>query len=174
MMRLMRSLPLSMAVAVLVCVAAAGCGTAANVHLPKSAPDAKAGFAGHEWQVGAIGHAGKVTPIPARYAVSLQFTLNGVFISYDSVNSQSGLYQPTSDGFTVSHLITTLADYGGHNPVVILAISAISAVDKGVDVKVRRTGDRLSVTAGGYLLTCQLEGRQAYLPRPRTRGVSTP
>ncbi len=74
MKRIARFLPPSIAVAILVSLAAAGCASAASGRSPESAPTAEAGFAGYKWQVIAIDHAGQETPIPARYAVYLQFT----------------------------------------------------------------------------------------------------
>lgn len=54
-------------------------------------PDAEGGFAGYKWQVAAIGHAGKETPIPARYNVYLAFMPNGEYGANDPVNSLRNL-----------------------------------------------------------------------------------
>jgi heat shock protein HslJ len=164
MKRIIKSLPLSIAVAALVAVAAAGCAPTASGTSPEPAPTARAGFAGYKWQVVAIDHAGKETHIPARYAVYLQFTPDGQFGANEPINYHSGAYHPTGDGFTTSGMGSTLAGYAGHDPVVMLSVRAISAFDNGIHAKVRLTGGRLAVTVGSYLLTCQRDGRQADFP----------
>jgi hypothetical protein len=167
MKRIIKSLPVSVAVAALVSVAAAGCGATASGASPGSAPTAQAGFAGYKWQVVAIDHAGKETPVPARYAVYLQFTPNGQFGANEPINYHGGAYHQTGDGFTTGDLYSTLVGYSGHDPVVLLSVGAISAFDDGIHAKVRLTGDRLALTVGSYLLTCQRDGRQADFPPAR-------
>jgi heat shock protein HslJ len=164
MKRIIKSLAMSIAVPALVSVAAAGCGTDAGGTSPKSAPAAQAGFAGYKWRVVTIDHAGKGTPVAARYAVYLQFTHDGQFGANEPVNYHSGTYRQTGDGFTTSGMVITGAGYEGHDPLVLLSVGAISAFDNGVHAKVRLTGDRLAVTVGGYLLSCQRDGRQADFP----------
>jgi hypothetical protein len=164
MKRIGKSLCMSIAAAALVSVAAAGCATNASGAPPKSAPAAGAGFAGFIWQVIAIKHSGTETPVPARYDAYLTFTPNGQFLANEPVNSHSGTYRETADGFTTSDLISTAVGYAGNDPVTLLAISAISAFDNGVHATVKLTGDRLAVTVDGYLLTCQRDGKQANFP----------
>lgn len=164
MRRLIKSLLMSIAAVALVSAAAAGCATTASGTSPESAPDAQAGFAGYKWQVVAIDHAGKEMPVPARYTVYLLFTPDGQFGANEPVNYHGGTYRQTGDGFTTSGMYITAVGYAGHDPVVLLSIDAISAFDDGVHAKVRLTGDRLAVTVGGYLLTCQRDGRQADFP----------
>jgi heat shock protein HslJ len=161
MKRLIRSLPMAIAVAALVSVAAAGCATTASSTSPKSVPDAQAGFAGYKWQVIAIDQAGKETPIPARYAVYLQFTPDEQFGANEPVNYHGGTYRQTGDGFTTSGMYSSAVGYAGHDPVILLSVSAISTFEDGVQAKVRLTGDQLTVTVGGYRLICQRDGRQA-------------
>lgn len=164
MKRIIKYLPMCIAVAAFVSGAAAGCGIAASGTSPESAPTAQAGFAGYKWQVVAIHHAGKGTPVAARYAVYLQFTPDGQFGANEPVNYHSGAYHQTGDGFTTSGMGSTGAGYAGHDPVVLLSVSAISAFGNGTHAKVRLTGDQLAVTVGSYLLTCQRAGRQADFP----------
>lgn len=164
MKRIIKSLPTSIAVAALVSVAAAGCATSESGASPASAPTAQAGFPGYKWQVVTIEHAGHETPIPARYAVYLQFTPDGKFGANEPVNYHSGDYHQTADGFTTSGMGSTLVGYAGHDPVVRLSVNAISAFDNGIHAKVGQTGDRLAVTVGSYVLTCQRDGRQADFP----------
>ena len=167
MKRMIKSLPMSIALAALMSVAAAGCATTASSTSPKSVPDAQAGFAGYKWQVVTIDYARKATPIPARYAVYLVFTPDGQFGANEPGNYHGGIYHQAGDGFTTSDMYSTAVGYLGHDPVVLLSVGAISTFDNGVHAEVRLTGDRLAVTVGGYLLTCQRGGRQADFPPAR-------
>ena len=108
---ILKSVPVSVAVAALASLAAAGCGTVTG-GTPHSASGAQAGFAGYKWAVTAIDQAGKETMVPARYRVSLQFTPNGGFGASDSLNYHSGT-TPAGDGFATSSLYTTAMGYTG-------------------------------------------------------------
>ena len=147
-----------------VSLALAACGSAT------SARSVSPGFTGYVWQVVAISHGGKVTSIPARLQVALRFSPGGQFGANDSINFHSGTYSVAGDGFTTSALSSTLAGYAGHDPAVLLAISAIGSFDNGVHATVRLTADRLVVSVGSYTLTCQRRGPQADVPTPAGTG----
>jgi hypothetical protein len=163
---------MSIAAAALVSVAAAGCATATSgtgdqsgatrqkSTSPKPAPSTGGGFAGHKWQVVAIDHAGEETPIPARYNAYLTFKPNGEFGANDPLNYHGGTYRAVGDGFTTGHNYSSLVGYIGKDPVTLLAVNAISAFNNGVHVTATVTGDRLTVSVGGYLLICQRNGAQ--------------
>ncbi len=136
-------------------LALAACGSAT----PASSGSSR--FTGYDWQIVTISHDGKVTNVPAQLKVALQFSPDGQFGANDSVNFHSGTYRATSDGFTTGTLASTLAGYGGHDPAVLLAISAIGSFDNGVHATVSLTGDRLTVGVGSYTLTCQRGGPRA-------------
>ena len=149
----------------LMSLAVAACGSAT------SAGPASPGFTGYRWQVVAISHGGKVTSIPARLQVALRFSPGGQFGASDSVNFHGGTYRTTGDGFTTSALVSTLVGYAGHDPAVLLAISAIGSFGDGARATAVLTGDRLVVGIGSYTLTCQRRGPQADVPAPAgTRG----
>ena len=112
----------------------------------------------------------KVTSIPARLQVALRFSPGGQFGASDSVNFHSGTYRTTGDGFTTSALAGTLIGYAGHDPAVLLAISAIGSFGDGARAMVELTGDRLVVGVGSYALTCQRRGLQAGVPAPAGTG----
>jgi hypothetical protein len=63
-----------------------------------------------------------------------------------------------------------LAGYAGHDPAVLLAISAIRSFDNGVHATAQVTGDRLVVGVGPYTLTCQRGGAEADVPAPGGTG----
>jgi hypothetical protein len=142
----------------------AACGSAT------SARSASPGFTGYAWQVVAISHGGKVTSIPARLQIALRFSPGGQFGANDSVNFHSGTYRVAGDGFTTSALSSTLVGYAGHDPAVLLAISAIGSFGNGVQATVNLTAGRLVVGVGSYTLTCQRLGAQANVPTPAGTG----
>ena len=144
-------------------LALAACGSAT------SARPVSPGFTGYVWQVVAISRDGKVTSIPARLQVALRFSPGGQFGASDSVNFHSGTYHTTSDGFTTSAMGGTLVGYAGHDPAVLLAISAIGSFDNGVHATVKLTGDRLVVGVDSYTLTCN-----AAAPGPTPRPPRVP
>ncbi|HEY2638837.1 MAG TPA: hypothetical protein VGI66_02990 [Streptosporangiaceae bacterium] len=145
-------------------LALAACGSAT------SSRPVSAGFSGYDWQVVAIGHHGKVTSIPARLQVALQFSPGGQFGANDSVNFHGGTYRSTSDGFTISALAGTLAGYAGYDPAVLLAISAIGSFGDGAHATVKLTADRLVVGIGSYTLTCRRRSPRADVPAPAGTG----
>lgn len=116
------------------------------------------GFTGYDWHVVTISDDGTARSIPARLRVILRFSPGGQFGAYDGVNYHSGAYRTTGDGFTVSGMRATLIGYAGHDPTVLLAISAIGSFNDGVHATVRLTGNRLVVGVGSYTLTCQRLG----------------
>ena len=54
--------------------------------------------------------------------------------------------------------------YGANDPVITLAMGAISRLDDVADASVTVAGNTLDVAAGGYTLTCQRAGEQANFP----------
>ena len=154
------------AAAAFVLLAAAGCATTANGTPPEPVqPITHAGFAGYKWSVVAIDHSGTETPIPAHYSVYLQFTPNGQFGANEPVNYHGGNYRQTAGGFTTSDVYSTLAGYIGGDPVVVsLAQDAISAFRDGARATAVVTGNQLTITVAGYMLTCQRDGAQANFP----------
>lgn len=163
----------AIAAAVLASLAAAGCGTAAGGALANPAPGGQAAFAGYQWTVTAIDKSGKETTVPERYGVGLHFAPDGEFGASDSVNYHSGTYRQADGGFTTSALYTTAMGYVGKDPVVLLAVSAISAFDNGVRATAVVNGDQLTVTIGGFTLVARRDGRQANSPAVIPTGASS-
>ncbi|HEV2936440.1 MAG TPA: hypothetical protein VGY96_25235 [Streptosporangiaceae bacterium] len=149
---------------VLTSLALSACGSAT------SATPASPGFTGYDWNIVAISHGGKVTGIPARLQVALQFSPGGQFGANDSINFHSGTYRTTSDGFTTSDLASTAVGYVGPDPAILLAESAIGSFDNGARATVKLTGDRLVVSVGSYTLTCQRGGPRPDAPAPANTG----
>jgi hypothetical protein len=144
-------------------LALAACGSAT------SARPVSPGFTGYDWQVTAISHHGKVTSIPARMQVALQFSPGGQFGANDSINFHSGTYRTTSDGFMTSALASTLVGYAGHDPAVLLAIGAIGSFGYGVHATVK--ADRRPARGQRRLLHTDLSAPRLPGRRPRSAGA---
>jgi heat shock protein HslJ len=127
---------------------------------PTGQPSTTAAFVGYKWAVTSISHAGQTTPVPGSYSVYLQFAPNGGFLANEPVNSHSGTYQVTQGGFTIGDLGSTLVGYVGHDPVVLVSMSAMEAFD-GAPAQASVSGNTLTVTVGGYTLIAQRDGKQA-------------
>lgn len=141
---------------VLSVLALAACGSASA-----TASSATPGFVGYHWQVVSIGRAEKVTPIPARLGVALQFSPGGQFVAFDGVSGHTGTYRATSDGFTTGVLAVTGNGYAGNDPAISLARLALDSFDGAAHATVRLSGDQLTVNIGSYTLTCRRFGPRA-------------
>jgi hypothetical protein len=140
------------------CTPAASPRPATSPRPAKSGTLASRGFAGYDWIVVAISHAGMVTPIPAGYGADLRFSRAGRFGANDPINYHGGNYRITPNGFATSGMGGTLVGYAGHNPVILLTQSAMMAFGNGAHATVQLTGNRLVVTVASYTLTCQRHG----------------
>ncbi len=154
MTRRFRSVTLAAAGMCLLLAALAACSS------PQSPP-----FVGYKWTVVAIAHDGETTAIPARYSVFLIFTPGGQFIANEPVNTHGGTYRVTAGGFVTSNVGTTLVLYVGHDPVTLLAESAIDSLSMSADATASVAGNRLTVEVRGYTLTCQRDGAQGNFPQ---------
>jgi hypothetical protein len=148
------------AVAVLTSLAAAGCAAAGGASAP-------AGFAGYKWQVTTITDGGTPTSIPASDDVYLEFTPNGQFVANEPVNTHGGTYRQVAGGFTTRELTVSDVGWSGGPASTALAINAISAFDDGTHADAAVSGNRMTVTVGGYRLSCRRDGRQPNFPAPR-------
>ena len=158
MLRTVRFVALASACFGMASLSLAACGSAMSPKPAISVNSASAGFTGYDWLVVAIRHEGKITSIRARFDVDLRFSRNGRFLADDPVNSHSGTFRITPGGFATSVLNVTAVGYGGHDPVILLSQSAISAFDNGTHAAARVTGNRLVVSVASYTLTCQRHG----------------
>jgi hypothetical protein len=150
-----------------VCIASlalGACGSATSPQPTASASSSSAGFAGYDWLVLSIRHEGRVTSIPARLDVDLQFSRSGRFLADDPVNSHSGTFHVTPGGFATSAMAVTLVGYAGRDPVILLSQGAISAFDSGAQAAAPMTGNQLVVSVGSYTLTCQRHGPAGSTP----------
>ena len=145
----------------------AACGSVvAASYAVAPASSAPPGFTGYDWPVAAIGRSGRVTPIPRRLGVTLQFSPRGEFGAFDGISFHSGTYQATPDSFTISGMATTLNGYAGDDQDIVLARLAMGSLGDPATHPVRLTGDRLVVDLGSYTLTCYRAGPRADTPAP--------
>jgi hypothetical protein len=162
MKRVSNCLAVFIAAATIGLVAIAGCGTASTASTASTAA-ARAGtvtgFVGYHWQVVTITHDGRQTSIPASDQVYVDFARSGRFGANEPINIHSGTYRSTSDGFViVGPMGVSAVGYAGSNTVTLLAINAINAFLPGVRSATTVSGDRLTVTVGGYRLDCLRDG----------------
>lgn len=165
MKRVTTCLAVLMATAALGLLAIAGCGTANTTSTSSTARTAPTragtvtGFVGYHWQVVSIAHDGRQTSIPASDQVYVDFARGGQFGANEPINIHSSTYRSTADGFViVGPMIVSAVGYAGDNAVTLLAINAINAFLPGVRAHTTVSGERLTVTVGGYRLNCQRDG----------------
>ena len=90
--------------------ALAACASGAPVGSGELAGSASSGFAGYSWQVVSVSRHGKVTAIPPRYAVTMQFSPAGQFVASDGVNAYSGTYRAARGAFITSDVRSADSD----------------------------------------------------------------
>jgi heat shock protein HslJ len=142
--------------------------TPASAEPAPPAPSAvHTGFVGYRWTVTAISDGGPYVPVPARYAVYLAFYRDGMFVGNEPVNTHSGPYRVTLDGFTVGDVATSLVCCGGGDQASVLAIRAMQAFSgaPGTHAVVDVTGDRMTVSVKGFTLRCT-RAAKATAPAP--------
>jgi heat shock protein HslJ len=135
--------------------ALAACASGAPVGSGELAGSASSGYAGYSWQVVSVSRHGKVTAIPPRYAVTMQFSPAGQFVASDGVNAYSGTYRAARGAFITSDMAVTLVAYGGNDPILWLTISAMDSLATAAKYPAVLTGGRLVVDIGSYTLTCR-------------------
>jgi hypothetical protein len=150
--------------------ALAACASGAPATSGAPAGSTSPRYTGYNWQVVAVSHDGKVTPIPARYPVTMQFSPGGQFVASDGVHGYSGTYRAASDAFTTSVMARTANGYIGNDPILLLTIGAMDSFARPAAYSVGLTGDRLVVDVGSYTLTCHRAGRPADAPAPVRTG----
>jgi hypothetical protein len=154
------------AAVVLIALAAAGCAASAEsgrqpAGEPVPSATTHAPFVGSKWLVTSITSHGKQTPIPNRdlaNPVYVLFAPNGQFAADDPINIHEGYYRLAGDGFTTNGLMVSAVGYAGNNPLLLLAINAISAFNNGVHSTATVTGNRLVISVGDFLLNCERDG----------------
>ena len=156
--------------ALLAATAVSACSGAASSAPPKSAPPASVvsaaapsafaalhtGFVGWQWAVTAIANGGAAVPVPAGDGVYLEFTRDGLFIANEPVNTHSGAYHVTSEGFSTGEMATTAVGGGAADKAGQLAILAFDSFSQhpGTRATVDVTGKQMTVTENGFTLTC--------------------
>lgn len=136
-----RTVPL-LAAAGVIAVVSAGILVARNhrdspepfaVALPSASPGVvgAAGYVNTHWRLTAVADGRGTTAIPASIDAWLELAADGELLASDDVNTVNGRFTVTGAGFDVSDTATTLAAYGGNDPVQVAAITAIDALAFG-------------------------------------------
>jgi hypothetical protein len=116
------------------------------------------------WQLREITGPTGTFPVPADVRARLELLSDGRMVATDGVNALGGEYRPTADGFIVTSGGTTLALYGGHDPMRLAVIAGMRAVMSGadgrpVDVVSRLSGDdEVALQVGSYTLVFRNAG----------------
>ncbi len=85
---------------------------------------------GH-WVLTTVDSPDGSTVIPAPIGAFLEFGRDGTILLDDGTNALSGRYSVDGDGFVVQTVTTTLAGYGGNDPVRRAVEGAINTVAVG-------------------------------------------
>ena len=97
--------------------------------LPAASPGVvSAGYVGSRWRLTAVTDRRGTTEIPASLRAWLDLATNGKLVASDGINAVNADFQTTRTGFDVYSGYTTLAGYGGNDPVQLAAIAGIDAM----------------------------------------------
>jgi hypothetical protein len=100
--------------------------------LPQASPGVvSASYVGSHWRLTAVTDSRGTTAIPASADAWLELVTGGEFLASDAVNAINGHFTATSAGFDVSGSMTTLAGYGGNDPVQLAATAGMDALTSG-------------------------------------------
>jgi hypothetical protein len=89
------------------------------------------GFPEGRWALTGVDGPMGSTVVPASLGASLEFGRDGTILLDDGTNALFGRYSVDGDGFVVQNVTTTLAGYGGNDPVRRAVEGAISTVAVG-------------------------------------------
>lgn len=134
---------------------------------PAPKPAVHTGFVGYRWTVISVSYRGQEVAVPAGFAEYLMFFADGQFVGNEPINTHSGPYRVTDDGFTTGQIASTLAAGGGDDLTFQLSIGAIQAfsVYPGTRAAVDVTGTRMIVRENGFTLVC-VRAAKAGFPTP--------
>ncbi len=83
---------------------------------------------GSRWRLTAVTDRRGTTKIPASIRAWLDLATNGKLVASDGINAINADCTITHTGFDVYSWATTLAGYGGNDPVQLAAITGINAM----------------------------------------------
>ncbi len=150
----------------------AACGTAALVLLAAAcasrnpapaatmAPSAGA-FVGSRWRIVEIVHSGAHVTAPPGRPGMIAFSPDSHLLAGDGVNTSSGLFRLTRNGFRAHDIGTTLVGYAGRDQGVLTQIAAVAALVSGADVTATVDRGRLTLVVSGFTVSCARAGEAA-------------
>jgi hypothetical protein len=113
-----------------------------------------------------VAEGATATTIPADVGAGMALLPDGRIVVDDSVNTLSGLFTISADGFEVRDVASTLVGYAGGDPHRLAAIAALDTLASGRpgqsgparDTVISANETRLVVQAGAYRLTFERTG----------------
>jgi hypothetical protein len=141
-------------------------------HIASSSMDQVVGYV---WRITAIVDSEGTASIPGDLPAQIAFTGDGYVIGHDTVNTLSGTYQETPDGYAMSpKVVSTMAFYGGGNPLRLRVVKGVdymffastppSAEDQPlVAVEAALDGATLTLRRDDVTLTLRRAGTQGNL-----------
>lgn len=138
-------------------------GAVSGPNTSASSPSASAGYVGSSWRLTSVAEKASSVTIPADIGAQMNLLPDGQILVDDGVNTVSGRFTTTADGFEVRGFTSTTVGYGGKNPIRLAAIAAVRALvgDTAAparDTVVSAARTRLVVEAGAYRLTFERTG----------------
>lgn len=135
-------------------------------------------YVGGSWRLTSVAEGAKTITIPADIGAQMDLLPDGQILVNDGVNTLSGRFTKSADGFEVRDVITTLVVYGGRDPHRLAAIAALDTLALGHPGQSSRARDtvlsadqtRLVVQAGAFRLTFEQAGPA---PTPDPHAAST-
>ncbi|UQU63776.1 hypothetical protein COUCH_33100 [Couchioplanes caeruleus] len=137
-----------------------------------AAYSARADYVGSGWDLTGVAEGTTATDIPAGVGARLDLVPDGRIVIYNGVNTLSGTFTRTADGFEVRDVGSTFALYGGDDARRLAAIAALNTVAYGnrdgttASGPARTTvlgtpGSQLVLQAGSFRLTFDRAGSAA-------------
>jgi hypothetical protein len=115
-----------------------------------------AAFVGYRWNVVAVDSDSGSThvTVPPTWNAYIAFGRHGDVMANDALNTLSGTYRVTADGYTVRDMVSTAIGYDGRDPARVAVIFAVDAVLGGsgphpAPVTAQVRGTRLTLTVPG-------------------------
>ena len=113
-----------------------------------------AAFVGYRWDVVAVDSGSTHAGVPPGWNAYIAFGRHGDVMANDALNTLSGTYRVTADGYTVRDMVSTAIGYDGRDPARVAVIFAVDAVLGGsgphpAPVSAQVHGTRLTLTVPG-------------------------
>jgi heat shock protein HslJ len=176
-----RHLPLLAAAAAVVAVLALAIALVVARGSTHRTPAAgSAAFAGYRWNVVTVDadSGGTHVSVPSTWHAYIAFGRDGHVQADDALNTLSGAYRVTADGYTVHDMVSTAMGYDGRDPARTAVILALDSVLGGTGphptpVTAQVHGTRLTLTVPGTVVRLTRAGTAPDQAAPSTTRTSS-